>query len=247
MGDVDDILQPVGVGGEGGNDDPLVAVLELPLQPGGHQGLRGGVARPLHVGGVAQQGQYALLAQLAQAAQVGDALRGRGVDLEVAGHHHGAHGGLDGKGHGVGDGVVHMDKLHLEAAGLDDLPGLMGEQLDLVGQVEFLQLPLHQPQSQPGAVDRNPQILHQVGNAADVVLMAVGDKKAPQLVLVLDQIRGIGDDRIDAVHVVLGEAHAAIDHDHIPAVFQHGDIFADLIEAAQRNNFQFFAQKISLR
>ena len=133
----------MGVGGEGGNDDSLVAVFKLPVKGVGHLGFRGGIAGALHVGGVAQQRQNAFLAQLTQPSQIGNALGGGGVDLEVAGHHHRAHGGLDGKGHGVGNGMVHVDKLHLEASGLDHFAGLMGEQLDLADQVKFLQLPLY--------------------------------------------------------------------------------------------------------
>ena len=247
VGHIDKVLQPVGVGGKGGDDDPLVAVLELPVKALCHLSLRGGVAGPLHIGGVAQQSQDALLAQLAQTAQIGDALRGGGVDLEVTGHHHGAHRGLDGEGHGVGDGVVHVDEFYLEAPGLDHLAGLMGEHLHLAGQVKFVQLPLHQADGQPRAVDGHFDILHQVGNAADMILVAVGQEKTPQFVLVLYQIGGVGNDRVNAVHIVFREAHTAVYHDHVPAILQNGDIFADFVQAAQRDDFQFFAQIISLR
>ena len=91
-------------------------------------------------------------------------------------------------------------------------------------------------------MDGHTHLLHEVGDAADVILVAVGEEEAAQLVLVLDEICGVGNDRVNAVHIVLREAHAAVDHDHIPAVFQHGDILADLVEAAQRNDFQFFTQ-----
>ena len=98
---------------------------------GGAHGLfRRGEAGPLHVGGVGAQAQHALLAQLAQAGQVDDLpVNGGGVDLEVAGVDHGAHLGVDGEGHGVGDGVVHMDELHVELAGPDSFAGLHGDEL----------------------------------------------------------------------------------------------------------------------
>ena len=64
--------------------------------------------RDSHIGGVRQQCLDALLPQLAEAGKVDDLpVDGGGVDLEVAGVDHGAHVGVDGKGHGVGDGVVH--------------------------------------------------------------------------------------------------------------------------------------------
>ena len=61
-------------------------------------------------------------------------------------------------------------------------------------------------------------------------------------VLVGHKIGKIGDDQIDAVHVFLREAHAAVDHDHILPVLQDGTVLADLVKAAQRDNFQFFCQ-----
>ena len=93
-----------------------------------------------------------------------------------------------------------------------------------------------------GAVD----LLHAVRDGTDVVLVAVGDEHAAQLALVLHQIGEIGDDRIDAVHVLVGEAHAAVDDDHVLAILQNGDVLADLIQAAQRDNFQFFSQNMLL-
>lgn len=42
--------------------------------------------------------------------------------------------------------------------------------------------------------------------------------------------------------VVLGEAEAAVDNDHVLAVFQHGHVLADLIQTAERNDLQFFCQ-----
>ena len=35
-----------------------------------------------------------------------------------------------------------------------------------------------------------------------------------------------------SVHILIGESHAAVDDDHISAVFQNGDILADLIQTA---------------
>ena len=74
--------------------------------------------------------------------------------------------------------------------------------------------------------------------------MSVGHKQAPELLRVLSQIGKIGDHQIHAVHLFIGKSHTAVDDDHILAVFQHRDILADLIQTAQRNNFQFFCQLI---
>ena len=94
----DDLLHPVHVGGEGGDDDPLLAAPEQGVKGGAHAPLALGEAGTLHVGGVGQQGQNALLAQLTQSGQVDHAAGHRGgVDLEVAGVDAHAHRALDGK------------------------------------------------------------------------------------------------------------------------------------------------------
>ena len=243
----DHLLDTVHVGGEGGDDDPLVAAPEEGVEGGPHAPLALGVARPLHVGGVAQQGQHPLLPQLAQPGQVDHApLDGGGVDLEVAGVDDGADGGLDGEGHGVGDGVVDVDELHGEFARLDHLAGLAGDELGLVQEPVLLQLELHQARGHAGGVDGGVDAPQQVGDGADVVLMAVGEEDAPDLVLVLDEIGEVGDDHVDAVHVVVGEAHTHIHHDDVAAVLVDGEVFADLVETAQGDDLQFFCHKSML-
>ena len=75
--------------------------------------------------------------------------------------------------------------------------------------------------------------LEDVGDGADVVLVAVGDEVASQLLLVVDKIGHVGDHQIHAVHIVLGEAQTAVHHDHVLAVFQDSHVLADLIEAPE--------------
>ena len=138
---VDDLLDAVHIGGEGGDDDALLAAAEQGVKGVAHAALALGKAGALHVGGVGQQGQHALLAQLPQAAQIHHAaLDGGGVDLEVAGVHHRAHTALDGEAHRVGDGVVGVDELHGELARPDHLARLAGDELGLVQQAVLLQL-----------------------------------------------------------------------------------------------------------
>ena len=136
-----------------------------------------------------------------------------------------------------------MDEFHTEASGLHHVAGLVGDELDLVRQPVFLQLQLNQTVGHSGAMDGTVNFPHGVGNGTDVVLVAVGDEEAPQLFLVFHQVGEVGDHQIHAVHVLLREAHAAVYHDHVLAVLQDGDVLADLIQTAQRDNFQFFCQK----
>ena len=229
-------LDAVHVRGEGRDDDPLVAAAELTVEVLSHQIFRGRVAGALDVRGVAEQGQNALVAQLAQTGEIGHPVRGGGVDLEVAGDDDPAHGRVDAEGDGVGNGMVHVDEFHGEAACLDQIAGLVGDQTDRVGQTVLLQLEADQTVGQGRAVDRRVGGLEDVGDGPDVILMAVGNEEAAQLLLTVDEIGDVGDDQIDAVHIVLGEAQTAVHDDHIVAVFEHGHILPDLIQPAERDD-----------
>ena len=48
------------------------------------------------------------------------------------------HVGTDGKGHGVGDGVVDVDELHIELAHLHHLTGLHGDELGALEKAVLL-------------------------------------------------------------------------------------------------------------
>ena len=79
-----------------------------------------------------------------------------------------------------------------------------------------------------------------------MVLMAMGDEKAADTGTVLDEVGHIGDDEVDAVHVVPGEGHAAVHHDDLTAALIGGHVLADLIQTAQGNDFQFFCHRYNV-
>ena len=240
-GHVDDLLDAVNVGREGGDDDALVTALEQGIEGVAHLLLALGVARVLHVGGVAQHGQHALVAQLPKPGQVNHAAgNGGGVDFPVAGVYHRAQGTLDGKGHRVGNGVVHVDKLHREAARPDHVPRLAGVNVRGGPQSVLLQLQLHQPGGHAGAVNGCGDIPQHVGQGTDVVLMAMGQENRPDLCLVANQIADIRNDHVNSVHIIVRESHSHIHNDDVIAVLVDRQVLADLVQSAQRNNFQFF-------
>src|SRR5699024_5060085 len=134
--DVHDLLDALDVRGEGSDDDALFAALEKLVELLRDLALGISVTRALDVRRVREQRQDALLAQLAQAREVYHlALDGRDVYLEVAGVDDGAYGRLDGQGHGVRDGVVHVYHLDLKAAELEPVARLLREDLRVVQQV----------------------------------------------------------------------------------------------------------------
>ena len=79
-----------------------------------------------------------------------------------------------------------------------------------------------------------------------MVLMAVGQEDAADLLLVFHQIADVGNHHVDAVHVVIREAHAAVHHDEVVSIFEHSHVLADLIQTAQGDNFQFFCHNCGI-
>ena len=149
---------------------------------------------------------------------------------------------VDGESHRVGDGVIHVDEFHGEAACTDGVAGLVGDELDLVCQLVLFQLQLDQTVGHGGAVNGTVYLPEAIGNGTDMVFMTVGNEEAPELLLVGHQIGEVGDHQVNAVHVFLGEAYAAVNDDHVLAIFQDGAVLSDFIQTAQRDNFQFFSQ-----
>ena len=76
-----------------------------------------------------------------------------------------------------------------------------------------------------------------------MVLVAVGDEHSPDPLPVLDKVAEIGDDHVNAVHIVVGKAHAGVHHDHVVAVLVHGHVLADLVETAEGDDLQFFCHR----
>ena len=114
--------------------------------------------------------------------------------------------------------MVHMDKFYAEAAGLYHVAGLVGHQLYLVVQLVLLQLQLDEAVGHGSAVDGADDLLHEVGDGADVVFVAVGDEHPPQLLGIGNHIGKIGNYQINAVHILIGEAYAAVNDNHILAI-----------------------------
>ena len=132
-----------------------------------------------------------------------------------------------------------MDELHREAAQPERGPRLFGENLGVIEQLVLFQLQLHQGRRQRGGVDGNVQLLQHVRHRADVVLVAMGQNQATDLLGVGPQIAHIRQHNVHAVHVLIREAHAAVHNNNVAAELIGGHVFADFTQTAQGNDFQF--------
>ena len=130
----------------------------------------------------------------------------------------------------------------MKFSGLHRLARLHRHQLGAVQQPVLLQLQLDESGGKAGAVDGHIHLLEDVGDGPDMVLVAVGDEQTADAVLVLGEVAHVGNDKVDAVHIVAGKGHAAVHDDDLAAVLIHGHVLADLVQPAERDDLQIFCQ-----
>ncbi|MDH6188157.1 hypothetical protein M2168_001189 [Streptomyces sp. CZ24] len=238
VGGVQDLLDAVDVAGEARHDDPLVRVGEDVAQDVGDVALGRHEAGDLGVGGVGQQEVDALLAELRERRQVGEPPVHRElVHLEVAGVHRHARGRADGDGQGVRDGVVDRDELAVE--GTDALAVVLRHLQRVRPDAVLLELRLDQRERELRSDQRDVRLLaEQVRDAADVILVAVREDDALDVVEAVPDRGEVGQDQVDAGLLLLGEEDAAVDDQQPAVVLEDRHVAADLAEAAERCDAQ---------
>ena len=80
------------------------------------------------------------------------------------------------------------------------------------------------------------QLAQEVGQAAGVVLVAVGEHDAIHPVPALVQVGELGEHQVDPRHVGLGEHDAAVEDDDAPLDLDAGTVAADLAESAEEDD-----------
>ena len=77
-----------------------------------------------------------------------------------------------------------------------------------------------------------------VGNATDMVFMAVGNDHAANALLILPQITGIWQHHIYPMHAIAWESKARINKHQVVAVFKNTGVFANFMQSSQGNDPQ---------
>ena len=158
------------------------------------------------------------------------------VELEVAGVDDGADRRPEGDAHRVRDGVADAERDDAERADVD-LVARVEREDRVVVELVLLDLVAEEAAGQRAGVDRHARELGQhVRQRADVVLVGVGDEERPDLVAVLLEIGDVGDDEVDAEHLLVGEHEAAVDDDDVVAVLEDVHVLADLPHPAERDD-----------
>ena len=137
-----DRLQARGVGGEGGDEHAALGLRRPARAARVDARLGAGGCVLEHVGGIADQREHALVADLGQRSSVAGRLaeHRRLVDLPVAGVEDMAEGRLDQQAIALGDRVRQRDIGELERAELETAAALDDVELDLTGEPLLLEL-----------------------------------------------------------------------------------------------------------
>ena len=146
----------------------------------------------------------------------------------------------DGERYRVRDGVVRVNELDAETAQLDGVARADMVQLDLLGHLVLGELGLDDAAGQARCVNRCVALTQHIRDRADVVLVAVGDDVAAQLVQVALEVGRVRDNEVYAEHIIVRECYAAVDYNDVAAVLDNGHVLADLVQTAKRYDLQFF-------
>ena len=94
---------------------------------------------------------------------------------------------------------------------------------------------LDEAEREAGAVHGHVHRLQDEREGADVVLVPVSEEDGLEQAGAFGEVGDLGDDDVDAEHLVLGEHHPHVDDHDVALVFEHHHVAADLAEAAEGN------------
>src|SRR5438552_1944072 len=73
-----------------------------------------------------------------------------------------------------------------------------------------------------------------------MIFMSMGNKNAVNALLFIHEIAGIGDNKIDSKHFIVGEHQPAINNDDIVAVLNNHHVLSDFPQASKRDKSNIF-------
>ena len=240
-GDVDRLLHPVDVRGEGGDQDAALALRDDLAERLADEPLRAREPRPLRVRRVAEQEIDAAVADLGEPPDVGaEAVHRRVVELPVARVQHAAGVGLDQDRDVVRNGVRHAHELEAERAELERRPLRVDlAQLGRAEQAVLVQLRLDEAERQAGRPDLGDLDLpHQIRQPPDVVLVRMRQHDRAKPARAVPEIREVREDEVDAEVLVTRKRETGVDDEGAALVLEHGHVLSDLAEPAERDHAQ---------
>ncbi len=115
-------------------------------------------------------------------------------------------------------------------------PGIECDQRVVV-ELVLLDLVAQQAAGEGAGVDRHAREFREhVRQGADVVLVGVGDEERLDVGAALLEVGDVGDDEVDAEHLLVGEHEPAVDDDDVVAELEDVHVLADLAHPAERDD-----------
>ena len=236
-GGVDDLLDAVDVRGEARDDDPPARREKTRSRLGPTPASLG--EKP---GGRRSSSRRTAAGRPRCRARPGADVRGRALDrglveLVVAGDEHGAELGRRRHGARVGDRVRHVQQLDVERAELEPLARVDVGDVGLAEAV-LVELGARHGRRQRTAEDRQvlAQLAQDPGQRPEVVLVAVGDDDALDVVDPRAQVAEVGQHQVDADHLGGREAQPDVDDEDPALVLEDHHVLADLAQPAERED-----------
>lgn len=178
------------------------------------------MSRHGRVGRVAHQTQDVALSETLDVFKVGPiADMGAGIELEVAGVDDDAGRRLNDDAEAAGDVVGKREELDPEHAELDPVAAFDRMQPQLFAGMDVLHFFLQHGAGQVAGVDqRVAELGREVGDAADVVVVTVGDNDAADPLFFAAQVPRVRNDVINAGHVVFGKLQTQVNDENVLTV-----------------------------
>ena len=88
-----------------------------------------------------------------------------------------------------------------------------------------------------GVNGRIAQFRDEVGDAADVVVVGVGNNHPANIFFFAFKVTDVVNDIINARHVFLGELQAHINNNNVTVIFHEGAVATHFFQAAQDHDF----------
>ncbi len=145
---------------------------------------------------------------------------------------------LDGQRNAIDQAVGDAEGLDGEGAEMEFALRLDLDQLGVVQQFVLFELAFDVGQRELRGVDRHIELAQQPGQAADVVLVAVGKNDAAHAGAVLDEIGDIRYDDVDAEQVALRKHEAGVDDEDVFVPADGHAVHSELAESANGYDLQ---------
>src|SRR5262249_2733896 len=158
---------------------------------------------------------------------------GGGIHFEIAGVDYHTERGMNRQRDAIDQAVGDGNGMNREGADFEAVAGANFAQVGFLQQAVLVEFVFDIRQREFRAPDRHFQLGKHPGQGADVVLVAVRENNRAYPLTILDQIRNVRNDDVDAEQLGFGEHHARVDDNDVIAPAYGHAVHAEFAEAAQ--------------